>query len=515
MSQQKKARAVLLFIFLIFVVCNTACIEKNIEVIELLDDVNTEETLAQIIDSRVQILDVTYADDWLTFNLKEKSIKIKTKMFPFISIDKQGFWMVNGKRVLKKKITQVSDNQMLPTISVSQSGCLLIDGCKSHFKWDDSSLDSIISRDKKFLAIAEFNSYIYFYCSDDNIIIIPIADSSNYIIPDYFFDNVVEKEKLSEEAIRNISEDAKYRYVFFTDAHWGCNQKHSPAIIKHIVDYSGIDRVIYGGDANTSRTETVQGTLDVGFHFKQAFSFLGHKMLALFGNHDDNSTGQVSLTDRHLSEEQVYSYLQSHMTDVCYWDYYNFYYDDPITKTRFMCLDTGRFYESSFLFTLPETARFVIECLSSVPDDWHIIVASHIWLKLKSFDTGEAEESPVVRPIVEILENYNFRLKSEFSYDGEVVSYDFSTAGATVEYCIGGHIHADAVVYSKKGIPLITVTCDGQQEVAGGLPYETGTVNEQSVSIVVNDYQNKEVGVYHIGRGFDKKVSMWNFIGYN
>ena len=508
----KRINNVIVFLVSMFAVCNTACTKDGLEIIEL-NDVNTEETLTQIIDSRVQIFDIKYADDWLAFRLKKEIIKIRTKTLPFISIDKQGNWVVNGKRISNDKVGQLRDNMKFPTISVSQNGYMLIDGCKSHFKWNDNSLDAIISRDTRIFAVAEVDSYLCFYYTDDNNIIIPIADSSDYIIPEYFFDNVVEEEKLSEETVKDVSVNDKYRYVFFTDAHWGRNQKHSPAIIKHIVDYSGIDRVIYGGDANTSRTETVQGTLDIGFQFKQAFSFLGHQMLALFGNHDDNSTGQLSLTDRHLSEEQVYSYLQSQMTDVCYWDYYNFYYDDLITKTRFICLDTGRFYQSSFLIKLPRTAQFVIECLSSVPDDWHIIVASHIWLKLKNFDTGEAEESPVIRPIVEILENYNFRLKSEFSYDGDVIPYDFSTAGATVEYCIGGHIHADAVVYSKKGIPLITVTCDGQQEVAGGLPYETGTINEQSVSIVVNDYQNKEVGVYRIGRGSDMKVKMWNSIG--
>lgn len=509
MLQQKQTHTVLLFV-LMLAVCITACTEKYIEE---LDNVKFEENLTKIIDSRVQVLDVMYSDGCLTLVLKEKIIKIGTKTLPFVSIDKQGYIEVNGKRFLRNKLTHSIDNQVFPHVSISRDGYLLIDGFKSHFKWNDTSLEAILSRDTKFLAVAKSGSYICFYSTDDNNIIIPIADSSNYIIPDYFFDNVVEKEKLSEESIKNISEEEKYRYVFFTDAHWGRNQQHSPAIIKHIIDYSGIDRVIYGGDANTSSTENIQGTLDIGFQFKDAFSFLRHKMLVLFGNHDDNSTGQVSLKDRHLSEEQVYSYLQSQMTDVCYWDYYNFYYDDPITKTRFMCLDTGRFYEYSFLMKLPKTAQFVIECLSSVPDDWHVIVASHILLKLKSFEKGDAEESAVIRPLIEILENYNFRLESEFSYDGEVIPYNFSTAGATVEYCIGGHIHADAVVYSRKGIPLITVTCDGQQEVAGSLPYDTGTLNEQCVTIVVNDYQNKEVGVYHIGRGADLKINMWSAIG--
>lgn len=506
MLKQKIVHTVLLFL-LLYVVCSTACTEKGIEEIE---NVNVEEIITQIIDSRVQILDVNYAHDMLTFDLREKIIKIGTESLPFINIDKQGYIDVNGRRISKNRVDFLTDNQVFPDIAVSQNGVLIIGGFKSHFKWNGTSLEAIFSQDAKFLAVAKCDSFICFYCTDDNKIIIPIADSPNYIVPDYFFDNLVEKEKLTEESIQNISENEKYRYVFFTDAHWGRNQKHSPAIIKHIVDYSGIDRVIYGGDVITNSTETVHGALDIGLQFQHAFSFLGNKILALFGNHDDNSTGQISLTDRHLSEEQVYSYLQGQMTDVSYWDYYNFYFDDPITKTRFICLDTGRFFESYFLTRLPKTAQFVIECLSSVPDDWHIIVASHIWLKLKNFDTGEAEESVVNRPIVEILENYNLRLKSEFSYGEEVIPYDFSTARATVEYCIGGHIHADAVVYSKKGIPLITVTCDGQQEVAGGLPYDTGTVNEQCVTIVVNDYQNEEVGIYHIGRGYDMKVNMWN-----
>ena len=129
---------------------------------------------------------------------------------------------------------------------------------------------------------------------------------------------------------------------------------------------------------------------------------------------------------------------------------------------------------------------------------------------MKDFKTGEIKESVYVRPIIEILENYNLRKKSVFSYGKNSFEYDFSDAGAVVEYCIGGHTHSDGMVLSEKGIPLINVTCDGQQEVAGGAPYKTGTINEQCVTIIVNDYQDKLVKIFHIGRGEDVTINMWS-----
>lgn len=343
-------------------------------------------------------------------------------------------------------------------------------------------------------------------CSDD----FSTVESSDLIVPDYFINHVTEKEMQWRDNVKMIPAEDKLSYIFFTDAHWGNNQKHSPAIIKHIVDYTSIKYVLFGGDANTSRTETVQGTLNIGYQFHDAFSFLGSKLYCLFGNHDDNSTGQPSMTERHLTEEQVYDFLQSQMTNAHYWDYYNFYFDDPVSKTRFICLDTGRLFESSLRASILKTARFVIEALSVVPDGWHIVAASHIWANLKSIETGEMKESPYVRPIIEILENYNLRNKSFFKYGGETLDYDFTHSGATIEYCIGGHTHSDGVVMSKNGLPLIIVTCDGQQEVAGGAPYQTGTINEQCVTIIVNNYKEREVQILHIGRGNDVTIPMWD-----
>lgn len=497
-----------LFTLIIFVVVGgtMACSESKIEI---LDFGKAQLQISNIISSRVQIYNVEYKNNILSIELKDNVISIDTRLFPYVCLDKDGYWTVNGSVIKGYKVFNTTDEHIFPSLSISEKGCLLIDCRETSFAWETCSWESIPSNSEWIWAVARIGSYLCFYRNDDNNIIIPIAHTPSYIIPDYFFDLVVEKELLAEESVKSIADEEKLSYVFFTDAHWGRNQKHSPAIIKHIVDYTPINQVLFGGDVNTNRTETVQGTLDIGYQFQNAFSFLGPRFYCLYGNHDDNSSGQPSLTDRHLTEEQVYGYLQSQMTNVHYWDYYNFYYDDPISKTRFICMDTGRLHLKAFREATIKTAKFAIECLSAVPDGWHIVAASHIWANLKSFETGEMKESTYVRPIIEILENYNMREKSTFKYDGETLDYDFTRAGATIEYCIGGHTHSDGVVMSKKGLPLIIVMCDGQQEVAGGAPYKTGTVNEQCVTIVVNNYIDRKVQLYRIGRGSDISVPMW------
>lgn len=494
-----------LFSCTLLLLCMVACTKEDIDVLEFGKE---QAPISSIINGRIQIKDVVYSRGILTIKHNKQNIYINTSTFPYLSIE-NGRWAINKEKTPVSAIYDQNGRPLFPSLTLSPEGFLLIDGLRTTFSWEASSFKTIINDNDWIWAVAEADSYLSFYRSNENVSVIPVIESKEFIIPDYFFDLVVEKELLAEKKIREIPSGGSSSYVFFTDAHWGRNQKHSPAIIKHIEDYSPIKRVLFGGDVITSHTDSARDALELGEKFKNAFSFLGSNFYCLYGNHDDNSCSQASLTERHLSDEQVYSYLQSQMSDVCYESYYNFYFDDTVSNTRFICLDTGRLYEKSFRSYSLETAKFLIRCLNETPKGWHIVAASHIWANLKDFETGEMKESDYVRPIIEILENYNYRTKSSFSYAGQKLEYDFSSAEATIEYCIGGHTHADGVVLSKRGIPLIIVTCDGQKEVAGGAPYQTGTVNEQCVVIIVNDYLNRKVNLFHIGRGNDESVNMW------
>lgn len=509
MSRLLKSSILLPIIAVIFGAYFSSCTDTSLEVIELHDVEKEEEEISYLIDSRVQVYDAGFEKGYLFFKLYDKVVRINSNVIPCITIIQNRSWAVNGIPTETKVQNAHYTSFGYPVLSITPDDYLMIGNDKTSFKWDSDQLETLYSDSKWVWAISIVDNSVFLYKTDNSVITIPINRSSEHIFPGYFFDNIVTKERMAEKYVAGLPNEEQLSYVFFTDAHWGKNQKHSPAIIKHIVDYTPIDIVLFGGDVNTDRTQTIQETLDIGYRFKDSFSFLGSNFYCLFGNHDDNSTGQAALKDRHLSEEQVFSYLQQQMTNAHYWDYYNFYFDDEKSKTRFICLDTGRLYEASLRGSILKTAKFTIECLYGVPEGWHIIAASHIWTNLNSFETGETRESAYVRPIIEILENYNLRNNSRFLYGDETIEYDFSNAGAVVDYCIGGHTHSDYVCYSQKGLPLITVSSDGQKEVAGSVSFQTGTINEQCVTIIVNDYINRMVKIYHIGRGADVSVNMW------
>lgn len=493
-----------------------SCTDKDNDSCALWMDIDDtpQNTIKYLLSSRAQVLDTKYEDIVFSIFLQDTCFTIDTRVIPLIEYMEtgkgMGLWLVNGKAATESELIRIESKQCFPNLSISSDGRLTINGYLSNYSLNKSLVDVVINKQECVWAVARNGFYLSFYRANGSNVTIPIVDTPEHLVPDYFIDSLISKEVKADNLIKDLPADDFTRFVFFTDAHWyGGNQKHSPAIIKHIVDYTSIKRVLFGGDVITYNTVSSKGALDEGKQFHDAFSFLGGSFYCLFGNHDDNTLGQVDKPERHLSEEQVYSYLQSQMTNVSYWDYYNFYYDDPVSKTRFLCFDTGRWYESQLRGSIFKTAQFAIESLSAVPQGWHIVAASHLWTDLVDAKTAETQESEYVRPIIEILENYNLRKKSSFSFGKTSINYDFSTANSIIEYCLGGHTHTDAIIHSKMGLPIITVTCDGQVQVPGNISFQTGTINEQCVTIVVNDYQGRKVHVCHIGRGEDADVDMW------
>ena len=86
---------------------------------------------------------------------------------------------------------------------------------------------------------------------------------------------------------------------------------------------------------------------------------------------------------------------------------------------------------------------------------------------------------------------------------GANVPYDFTQAGGTIEFCIGGHTHHDHLTYSDKGIPIILARCDATSNTDSW-----GTNKEQSVIMVVADFANKRLTLHAVGRGEDRTVDL-------
>ena len=338
-------------------------------------------------------------------------------------------------------------------------------------------------------------------CSDPNCNKDYLDSEEIASVPSYFVEHLKDKEGQINNAIRTATEDYS-TLLFFTDAHWGMNQKNSPALINHLFHFTSIGDVVFGGDVITTSFKDPKDAISLGKDFRHAFGAIGCNMYYLYGNHDNNSDEHPNEVERHLSDEQVYDYLQKGMGGCTYGGYFNFFFDRPESKTRFLCLDTGRYYYSQLRENTMGTVKFLINALNEIPDGWRIVLLSHIWANLKS---GEPYFTPFMTMIIHILDDFNAGKKGLFRYSGDSVQYDFSGALSKIVCCIGGHCHLDSILYSEGGIPIIITTTDSRQTINGETA-DIGTVDEQAVSVFVFDYTNGFIKLFRVGRGHDIEV---------
>ena len=315
-----------------------------------------------------------------------------------------------------------------------------------------------------------------------------------YDIPDYFHSQIIEKENSINEL---ISKNSNYSaFVFFSDAHWDNNYKHSPELIRHIVENTGIKKVFFGGDA-INGCERKEDALRIGNDFKDAFSFITD-FYPVIGNHDTNRIkATIDKPEAWFTTEEIRSYLFRNIktNEIIYYggDFY-YYFNDESTKTRFVFLDSGNNdYSESQIF-------FIREALTLIPDGWHIVIITHIILNASDyFDENTLYLTNCAKMLIRVVDSYNERKDYCFN---DNIRLDFSKTTCSIELIIGGHIHRDWIGQTEGGTPIVALDCDGRFTYSpeGG---EKGTINEQCVTVVLINHENNHIRMFRIGRGED------------
>ena len=468
------------------------------------------EAQAIILDAlkkRLQISEIRHSPIYThIFFSNGSDAQIPTSVFPFIQTDDRGFWIMNDQFTSTPTCVDSMGRAILPTLRIGETSWTL-DGNETDLSFEPYLAFSNSCDSTHLIGLLESQNRLYIYTSDGKTPSLPIIPEGFYRVPDYWQDYLVEREKQAEAAIADSKGDHT-SFVFFTDAHWGKNYKHSPSLIRHITDFTPVSKVFFGGDIITDHFTNLASPVQLGMDFQASFAFLGPHFYCLYGNHDNNSDGQPSKTDYHLSDEQISSFLQSQMTELDAQDGFCFYVDDATSKTRFVGLDTGRYYYDRFRNYSVETARFLIESIQNVPEGWHIIVLSHIWTTLRISDgIRVCRFAGFFNFPLTIMDDYNLRKHGSFSYSGHTVKYDFSSCQGKVEACIGGHNHRDGLLFTSGGIPVIIVPTDSYKTINGDKA-EKGTITEQSISIITVDYAARNMKLFSIGRGEDRDIDL-------
>lgn len=320
--------------------------------------------------------------------------------------------------------------------------------------------------------------------------------------------------------IREIMGEAgvnKSAFLFYSDAHWNGNAGHSPMLLKYLYDRTPINKTIFGGDVVSSEGEFTSDMAYLYDEWRLAIRDLpNHHSVA--GNHDDGNA-----SNNLLSQKQVYSFLLApeECNDRVMGNGLYYYIDDKSEKTRYLYLDTACYGEANGTISTDQM-NFIQESLASTPAEWHIVAIAHAWTCNHYIDNDVIGYyySQSSADILTVFNNFN---TEEAAADG---------SGRKVEFCIGGHLHNDLVstpgeieVYSvnwgtspatlvgptKTGvqntIPVILCEADTRHN-RGGSVSTLNTINEQAITVVVADYDNKKLKLIRVGRGTDREIDL-------
>ena len=297
------------------------------------------------------------------------------------------------------------------------------------------------------------------------------TDSVN-AIPDYYYADNYLPNKVSR--INTLALEAGSSgdvFVFITDMHWNSNAKHSPELIKYIVERSQIYRLFDGGDdENGGRPDLAKKLRECMGSGKAYFTMGNHEYIGAVGSelyymYDGANNDQIGNPERHY-----------------------YYVDDVQVKTRYIVMSAFREngsgsntvgYEADQITWLTTTAL-------NVDSGWQIIIFSHCVYTSQRLGT-EWILPTWAEPFVNAIDSY--------SGNGKIV-------------CVfqGDH-HADGINYTPNGIPVIATSCDKYQhwmvDGADMEPYLNdrieNTVWEQSFDVVIHNKTTKTIYCVRIG----------------
>ena len=317
------------------------------------------------------------------------------------------------------------------------------------------------------------------------------TESAIYEVPAYFAENLATAISTAESNMDAVGRDGE-TFVFFSDLHWPVNAKHSPGLIKRIVEELPINFVICGGDLITG-SRNVADMVNSMKSCVDAFASLPVRFYTTIGNHDDNRHSDSAAAT--WAKAKTYNLMQKQFdTETsgsgpeC-----TYYVDIPATKTRVIVLDS----EAQSSAIRASEVTWLTEVLASAPNGWHAMIFLHIMYTWNNWYVGMTADDL-------------FRTALGNDICDACDTHNASGTGATVEAIFCGHTHFDAELTSTAGIPIIIIDSDMMTtaSVVDGVQNATkGTITEQCLDIVTMDYANKIIKCVRVGRGSSRDIS--------
>lgn len=322
------------------------------------------------------------------------------------------------------------------------------------------------------------------------------------------------------EDIRIAMETAgsnKSAFLWYTDGHWTYGSKTFPMVLKYLYENTAMTKTNFGGDI-VDGDVTSSSSNASAYREKKTYLYEWRKAIrdipnhhSVRGNHDDDAFGLYDASGKQ-NTKPIYAFLMAaeETPNIVRGSDMYYYIDESSEKTRYLYLDTYMCTDNSDHVGDPEMVRFVVDTLNSVQAGWHIVAISHIWWLYNDTNNITTGAFPAYcKQLLDIFDAYNARRSGSVTVQktSTSVSYNFTSGAGKVEFCIGGHTHADQDFTSTEGIPVI-LTETASYHVRSGLACEAGKISETSVSGIIADYDNKYVRIIRVGRGSSRIIPL-------
>jgi UDP-2,3-diacylglucosamine pyrophosphatase LpxH len=276
-------------------------------------------------------------------------------------------------------------------------------------------------------------------------------------------------------------------FFFLTDIHWKENCKNSPAILRYLKNNLPTELVVQGGDILDIH-ETRGNAINV--LQKWVSASYGLSPVNIVGNHDDNSNGQTTATERFVGAGSFYQLMQSETNSFVNWvPGTNYGYTDyNVQKIRHIYLNTGTPDLADIDQTQLDWLGARVRELSS---DWTVVVFGHMFFTPRTADYDSLVMNSNGWAVASILHT----IEQEASHP-------------QIACMISGHTHRDFADKPYDTFPVICTTCDTAGNLRTGSDpnsqYVKGTVTEQAFDIFCIDTQHKTIKTIRIGDGSDR-----------
>ena len=333
-----------------------------------------------------------------------------------------------------------------------------------------------------------------------------IKENKPYFLnSDYSDESSYDGSSYLDAKIRNIP-NGKH-FLFVTDTHIGYDngmQLKETEIMAYVKAKLNAGTVVFGGDAVGQQDTPYKAAKELAVYSEDKFNAFGPDFIWCQGNHDANAninlankiisseiykrtTGIMSRYGKAVFDTEGISIIKtlelsdSDKTEAIAWMNLHYYYDDNISKIRFIVLETGDGSNGAGIVgsawsgweNLIGYNAFIGKALQTAPDGYDVVIVMHQLLPETSFtDNAEITQIPQKgignvfgmaaafknKATITITGDSTSQSSRPVLYAlmrgtiGDGVTFDFSNRTAGRIFIISGHFHMDdAWIFQNSG----------------------------------------------------------------